>query len=58
MSPVRRAELQARYECIQAMIAKAGSVRAAAKAAEMDRTNFRRLGRKLPILQSPAPATK
>ena len=43
MSPVRRVELQARYEYVEALIAKAGSVRQAAKTWAWIAAIFRRL---------------
>lgn len=54
MTPIRRAELERRYEVIEALIAKAGSVRQAAKLAEMDRSSFQRLRRQCRILTPPA----
>jgi len=45
MTPLRRAELDARYAKIQALIAQAGSVHKAAKAIGMDRANFIRARR-------------
>jgi len=38
------------------LIEEAGSMRGAAKLAGMDRTNFRRMGRKVPILTASSPA--
>ena len=55
MSPIRRVELQARNEYVEALIAKTGSVRQAAKALGMDRGNFQALRRKTRILTEPAP---
>jgi len=43
MTPIRRAELEWRYAYVTALIAKAGSVRQAAKLAGMRRPNFIRL---------------
>jgi transcriptional regulator of acetoin/glycerol metabolism len=56
MTPVRRAEIEARIKCIEALRAQAGSMRAAAKLAEMDRSSFYRLWRTRHILTPPAPA--
>jgi len=50
MTPIRRAELEKRYEVVEALIAKAGSVRQAAKALAMDRSSLQRLRRKCRIL--------
>ena len=58
MTPIRRAELERRYEVVEALIAKAGSVSKAAKLVGMDRTNFRKLrdpSKKQPILSAAAP---
>lgn len=53
MTPIRRAELEKRYEVVEALIAKAGSVRQAAKELAMDRSSLQRLRRKCRILTPP-----
>ena len=58
MTPIRRAELEARIKCIQQLRAQAGSMRGAAKLAGIDRSSFYRLWRTRHILQSPAAAHK
>jgi len=55
MTPIRRAELEKRSEVLEALIAKAGSVRRAAKELEMDRSSLQRLRRSCRILTAPAP---
>jgi hypothetical protein len=47
MTPIRRAALLFQYEKVEALIAQAGSVRAAAKREGMDRANFQALRRTL-----------
>ncbi len=54
MTPIRRAELERRIEVIEALRAKAGSMRAAAKLAKMDRSSLYRLWRTRHILTAPA----
>jgi hypothetical protein len=59
MSPVRLAELERRIEKIEELRMKAGSMRAAAKLAGMDRSSLYRLWRIRHILTASAPkATK
>ena len=55
MTPIRRAELERRYEVVEALIAKAGSVSKAAKSISMDRSSFQRLRRKCRDLSIPEP---
>jgi len=56
MSPLRRADLERRVAYVEALRAQAGSMRAAAKLAQMDRSSFYRLWRKRHILTAPPPA--
>jgi len=56
MTPIRRAEIEARIKRIEEFREKAGSMRGAAKLAQMDRSSFYRLWRTRHILTASAPA--
>jgi len=53
MTPIKRAEIEGRIKRIEELRAQAGSMRAAAKLAKMDRSSFYRLWRTRHILTAP-----
>jgi hypothetical protein len=56
MTPIRRAEIEARIKCIKQLRAQAGSMSGAAKLAALDRSSLYRLWRTRHILTNPSAA--